>query len=1167
MLRIRLLGQFEITADGKPVELTSRFAQSLLAYLLLTPGVAHRREKLAGMLWPDTEETSARRSLRQILWQIRRALGAHGNTLLDVDDLTIAFAAHADVWIDAAQVTQSINADTTIDQLLATVQASGGELLPGFYDEWVMLERERIQAQAERKFQMLLDRLVEHGRWEEVLHWAEHWIALGTSPEPAYRALMFAHAALGDSAHVAEVYRRCLDALQRDLGVEPSSQTRLLFEKLRAGEGVVAYAPLVATPYPSPLTPLHNLPNQLTSFIGRQKELAEIHRLLSPSATHQTANHIHDGGGESVRLLTLTGPGGTGKTRLAIQAAFGLIDHFADGVWLVELATINDPNLIAQMVAAALDVHQEPNFPLIQSVLDFLRNRNLLLIFDNCEHLVEPVAQFTATVLRACPQLKILSSSRETLGMPGEVVLRVPSLSLPDAQEMISLPDLVQYEAIRLFVERADAVAAHFVLNAANAAIVVQICRQLDGIPLAIELAAARVRAMSVEQIADRLDDRFRLLTGGNRAALPRQQTLRATMDWSWELLSETERMLLQRLAVFINGWTLEAAEEICTCAAIAVGDVLDLLTHLVEKSLVQMQQVQLPERGENVRYYLLETIRQYANDKLVLAGEAEAIRSRHLAFFWQLSIDAEPKLRSDEQLTWLAWLELEHDNLRAAFNWAISGNALEPGLALAANLMRYWYLCGFWNEGRDWLTLLLRIVPPATLSESPGYLAARAKALYCLGWLCNEDGEHVAYYNEGLAICRKIGDRWGEAYALRGLSSTATHDVAGNRSEEAITRLRQSLAIFESLGDPWGMALARFSWGWQAVMAFHTDEAEAQWHESLDLFQQTGDRWGCAVTHIALGFASRRNGAYDRAESLMRAGLALFRELGDKAGVANSLLRLASLAFRRGDYADALALLQKGLSIEQERDALEGVVNAMQVQGIIACYQGGLARGITILEESVALAYQRESGEAIADSLNHLGFAYYQQNNLPQANEVLEESLELYRQENDTVGIAIAQYDLALVALVTGDLERAERYLHDSFALFLRWGDVRFIADGLDGQARLAQLRGDSATALLHAKECLQLRQRMGDKLGIAEALERIAANLHDPDRSLRLMASAATLRQKIGAPVLPVERAIVDRHLEGLRQQLGHEQFAIAWAEGAGWQIDEVIQSAFAS
>ncbi|MCL4864170.1 MAG: AAA family ATPase, partial [Caldilineaceae bacterium] len=621
---IRLLGQFDIRLHGAPVELASRPAQSLLAYLLLNHGTAHRRERLAGLLWPDSSEANARRNLRQALWQIRRALGEISDSLIHADDLTISAHLQGDHWLDVAILQQPLAETVTADELMRRAAVYAGELLPGFYDDWAVLERERLNAHCERTFNLLLDRFVDEARWEDVLQWAERWIALGHTPEAAYRALMLPHDAQGDMAAVAEVYRRCAEALVRELAVEPSEQTRTLYERIRRGElRTVTHAPVAASP-PGVPAPRHNLPVHLTSFIGRQSEMEAIQRLL--------LEH---------RLVTLTGSGGTGKTRLALQVAHKLVENgytlpnagrvaapqFEDGIWLVELATVTDPEAVRQAVAAVLNVREEVCCPLTQSIMEHLRDRRALLILDNCEHLLDASARLIDVLLRSCPQVRIITTGREMVGMMGEMVLRVPSLSLPAAEAQPEPGALLAYEAVRLFVERAAAVRPEFALNESNAAAVVQICRQLDGVPLAIELAAARVRSLTPDQISVRLDDRFRLLTGGSRTALPRQQTLRALIDWSWDLLSEPERILLRRLAVFRGGWTLEAAEQICVqCgtprsapdettgpAEFQTDDVLDLITHLVDKSLTVMQ-----EHSTGARYDLLESIRQYALEKLV---------------------------------------------------------------------------------------------------------------------------------------------------------------------------------------------------------------------------------------------------------------------------------------------------------------------------------------------------------------------------------------------------------------------------------------------------------------------------------------------------------------------------------------------------------------------
>src|SRR5262245_42819181 len=418
----------------------------------------------------------------------------------------------------------------------------------------------------------------------------------------------------------------------------------------------------------------NNLPRQLTRFIGREQAIVEVKRLLASSA-----------------LLTLTGSGGCGKSRLALQVGADLLEEYADSVWLVELAALSDPERVPQTVATALGVRELPGRPLIQTLIDSLCPKQLLLLLDNCEHLLSACTQLTERLLQACPQVRVLASSREALGLLGEQSYRVPSLSLPDPRQLPPWERLPEFEAVQLFTDRAVLSQASFAVTEANAAAVVAVCRRLDGIPLAIELAAARVKALPVEKLNERLDDMFRLLTGGSRTALPRQQTLRALIDWSYDLLSPPERALLRRLSVFAGGWTLEAAEAVCVGDGIEGWEVLDLLTSLVEKSLV------LYEEGEGEgRYRLLETVRQYARDRLLEAGESEAAREQHCDWFLALAEEAEPQLW--REVAWVERLEREHDNLRTALEWCAASSP-ETGLRLAGALHWFWHIRGHFTE------------------------------------------------------------------------------------------------------------------------------------------------------------------------------------------------------------------------------------------------------------------------------------------------------------------------------------------------------------------------------------------------------------------------------------------------------------------------------------
>jgi non-specific serine/threonine protein kinase len=918
MLQVKLLGQFEVQRDGTPISIPSRLAQSLLAYLLLTAGTAHRREKLAGLLWPDTTDENARRNLRQELWRLRKAIessvpGKGAATFLLVDEITIAFDPQSDYWLDVSALAKSDAAAASSQDLMDALSLYRGELLPGFYDEWVVLERERLRATFEQKMARLLDLLTEEKRWHAVLEWGERWIALGQSPEPAYRALMAAHSALGDRSKVAAIFERCAQALRNDLGVEPSSQTQRLFEQLSNNSFRTTDDSLPARP-PAMQPRVTNLPVPLTSFIGRESEIAQIEPLVLTS-----------------RLLTLTGSGGSGKTRLALEVANRLVNEFADGVWQVELAPLSDPALVPQAVAQVLGVIEQPGRSLVERLADFLESRELLLILDNCEHLVAACAEFVEGLLRqCCLDLRILATSREPLNVAGEAAWRVPSLSLPPLQSPIpNFQSLSQYEAIRLFVERAKAAAPGFALTEHNAATVAQICYRLDGMPLAIELAAARVKVLSVEQIAARLDDRFNLLRTTTRMAPARHQTLQATIDWSYALLSNNERVLLRRLSVFAGGCALDAVEAVCADKHLTLhppflpekgeqgigrGDILDLLSRLVDKSLVVAQ-----EQPGQVRYHLLETIRQYAREKLYEVGEANQVRERHLDFFQQLAEQAEPKLIGAEQLAWMDYWEIEHDNVRAALAWAQSGGSVEMGLHLASALWRFWQIRGYLREGRGYLENLL------AKPESANDNRVLAKSLLVLGILAGFIGDAVA----------------------------------------ARVHLEQSKTLWLQLGPAGkaGLARARHFQIMQDLAA-HSNPALVRRHseDNLKLLQEVGDQWGIANTFAVIGLAARREGNLIEARRGLETSLALFQAIGEHFRASSLIKDLGGIAFREGNYAEARVKIEEALQFYRRARHKLDLDTALWMLGAIAIREKDYVRARTWYSE--CLAYDQEIGE-----------------------------------------------------------------------------------------------------------------------------------------------------------------------------------------------------------
>jgi len=916
-----------------------------------------------------------------------------------------------------------------------------------------------------------------------------------------------------------------------------------------AREAAQALAGQIAVePGPRTFAPRNNLPSQLSSFIGREREIAEVKRLLSPLSREAARER---GPGVGSRLVTLTGTGGSGKTRLALQVAAELLPSFPEGVWLVELAFISDPALVPQAVASALEIREQSDRRVLESLSDHLRARRALIVLDNCEHVIAACAQLAERLLHHCSNLQILATSREVLGITGETAWPVPPLSVPDLRTLATLDDhvsaLSQYESVQLFVERTAAVQPTFAVTDQNALTVAQVCARLDGIPLAIELAAARMRVLSIEQIAARLDDRLNLLTLGSRTALPRHQTLRAAFDWSYDLLPAAERVLLNRLAVLAGGWTLEAAESVTGESPLATSDVLDALTQLVNKSLVVMEQTQ-------GRYRLLETIRQYALEKLGSSGEIEKTQARHLEFFLKLAEQAEPELRRADQVRWLDRLEVEHDNSRAALSYALEQGKVEASLRLASSLSRFWYLRGHWSEGREWLERTL--AQPAT-----GAALVRATALQGLAWLANETGKEKSLYEESLALCRGAGaeGRWNLAFSLRGLGVWTAY---WGDDAQAESLLNESQGVFRELGDPWGIALVLFNLGWLA--AYSIEQSEAVWQEGLSLFRTVGDRWGMAVTLGGLGYVARLRNDYQKAINYSKESLSLFRELGDKAGVAMSLSRLGQVAYRRDDYKHMTQLFEESLAIEKELGYKTDQAYSLLMLGRAACFQGDYERATRLLKDSLARFQQVEEKDGMAATLDFLAIVAHYQSNDEQAVALWEQSLSLSRESKEKGNLALALIGLGHVASHQGDYSRAKELVEQGLALFQEIGDKQNIAFALNSLGRVVCAQGDHERAATLFKESLATRRELGTKRGIAESLEGVAGVAlaqGDYARVAKLLGMADAIRESIGAPLPPVERAEHNRRLEAARAQLGEPGSTSAWAKGRAMTLEQTI------
>jgi predicted ATPase/DNA-binding winged helix-turn-helix (wHTH) protein len=722
--------------------------------------------------------------------------------------------------------------------------------------------------------------------------------------------------AVGDAALAV-----CVGEIRRVLG-DKARMPRFIETLHRRGYRFIGSALAAPGAEPTAERLRTNLPRQLTSFVGRQRERDRVRTALSDSA-----------------LVTLTGAGGVGKTRLAIEVGAELLPDFTHGVWLVDLASLSDIDRVPDAVAAALLVREQAGRPMLEVVLDYLRPKRVLLVLDNCEHLIAAAATLADALLRECASLRILATSREALGVGGEAIQAIPPLAVPPPDTTKSVDGLTRFEAVSLFVERAGTLLPGFSPTERNGRAINEVCRRLDGIPLAIELAAARITSMAVEEIAARLDDRFRLLTGGSRTALPRHQTLRGVLDWSHQLLSDGERVLLRRLSTFTGGFSLEAAERVCAGGELAARDVIDLLARLVEQSLVVFDQ-----SGAEPRYRLLETIRQYAQARLVDSGEADAIRSNHLEHYLAFAEHADTLLRGPAQMAWLTRLGTEHDNLRAALGWSLTQtDHAEDTVRLAAALQWFWFMRGLADEGRRWLDRALS-------RDREAAAAVRTRALAGLGMLAhraNDFAQARTALVESLALARALGEESTTAFALHHLAH-----------------------VTQILGGP--------------------QQAMEMFEESESLFSKIGDRWGTAWSLRCLGNHERARGVTPDVVSRLEASLALSREVADEYMIANALLSLGAMTRQQQDYARANALLEESLAIWRAAGADVDTAGAYRELGHVARSQGDHHRAATLYRASIELFRETSNSRQIGYVLEGVAALSTAQGQFQQAARIL---------------------------------------------------------------------------------------------------------------------------------------------------------------------------------
>lgn len=1079
-MRICLLGQLVVDVDGAGADVgrLGDLGRIALAYLVLERGRPVARDELADALWGEDLPPTWTSALRGVLSRVRSTLAATGLAADQVVRSELGcwrFCGPADLEVDLEQVAHAVaeapgqlaaSPVAVRRQLQEAVGLAAGQFLPGAGGQWVERRQAEVASLRVRALELLAgaaSACCDHGAATAA---AAEAVALAPLRESAHRALMAAYAAAGDRAAALRAYEECRVVLAEELGVAPSAATYDLYVRQLEDERPES----VAAP------PAPRLPEERTTFIGRQDHLEHLLELLA-----------------GVRLLTLTGPGGVGKSRLALRVAATVADRYPDRVYFVELAALADPSLVVPEVLSALDVAEVRGGAPADTLSQHLAGRAVLLVVDNCEHLVEACASLADDVLRKAGRVQMLATSREPLGVPGEVTWSVPSLDPADA--------------VRLFAERVAVVAPDLDLERSKDAVDV-ICARLEGMPLAIELAAARARILSPAEIADRLDDHLRLLVGGPRAAPDRHRTLRAAVDWSFHGLSPAEQALFARLSVFAGGFGFDAAQAV---AGDGEGDVLDDLESLVDKSLVAVDR-----GGARSRYRVLETLRQYGAERLAAGGGTAEMRRRHLRWAVAL-VEAE----ATDDATGLTLLDREHDNLRAALDFAARDGRVEEGLRLAAGLARFWEIRGYLGEGRSRLN--------AFAAAGGGPADLRARALNAAAVLAQRGGDFAAArtaYQEALVIQRARGDRVGVATGLHGLANLAVND---GDLVTASALFEENLAIAREVGNRRMQAASLMNLGVVAHAAFMRNlrpvedagpDAHRYYQESLVAYEELGDRYGQALALENLGTLTRLfPGDPAAARVLHERSLAVRRELGDRVGIADSARYIALLAVHTGEVATARRLHEERLVIERELGNVAHVAEALTDLGEIALMDGRLADAAAAFTEAEAIYEAANDGESLLRVLTGLGAVARLEGAYGRARAVLDRSLRLASDLDSRFGEGWALAQLARLARAENDPGRALALARDALLIAEDYHVSGVEAVVLDVVAAVAAGKGDMATAVRLAAAAT--------RLGRASYRALEAEPIPDPAAMVAVLGRAGyQAAQAEGAAMTPAAR-----------------------------------------
>jgi predicted ATPase/DNA-binding SARP family transcriptional activator len=1109
----------------------------MLAYLAVEQAHPHRREALAGLFWPGYMESSARASLRHCLANLRQVLAeeSHPTPYLEVEGEVIRFNPASDHWLDVESFRSLVEEEqpgkTTLQRLEEAIRLYQGAFLEGLalkdspeFDNWLSIQRENLQQLALTALYRLAEEVAAQGELEKACKLARRQLELEASREEAHQQLMRLLAMHGQRAAALAQYETYRHILKTELGVEPSPATILLYEQIRSGEvGPPAspHAPeaeqhLISIIQPQPR---HNLPAQLTSFIGREKEIAQVKELL---AAH--------------RLVTLTGAGGVGKTRLALQVAEGMLDPYPDGVWLANLALISDPEQLLSTAGRAMGLQADVGPQAQEKLIEYLQHRQLLLMLDNCEHLVEACAVLAEALLQSCPKVQILATSRERLGIAGELQYYLPSLSVPNMEDQPALEQVSQAEAVRLFAARAALCQPGFSLTAQNAQAIGRLCAQVDGIPLAIELAAGWVRLLPVEQISQRLKENLDFLRGGARTALPRSQTLRGCLDWSYALLSPGEQELLQALSVFVGGWTLEAAEAVCAGSCTSEMDILNLLDLLAGKSLVVVE----PDRETELRYRLLEPVRQYAQEKLFQAGKAETLRDQHQTYFQELAAQAAPHLRTHQQITWMRRLERELPNLRQALDWAYTKEGplerLERGLRLMTDSCFYWKGRLRLVEGIQWFIRLLDLEKKRRGTQPLANLMClvRANALVKVVILFQFLYKGAVFFHfipenyleESKAIFIQVGEVGRHGLAL----VTYTTTLESNDLGHIETKLEKILPEFEALGDKFWMAECLVRMGLFAAYQNKIQLAEKYWKKSLQISLEAGDLNIIPYQKINLAKVAYDLGDLEKAKDWAAQSRQNLVEIEtDFLDSANAnYLELGSFAWLMGDYAQAESDLK--LAIELSERIYK--VNRRLILILLYISQGEYNKAGNLLEDLVSSTPYKD----MFFEINVLGEFEWGKRNYARARQIFNGVVQkINLQELPIVDLnfkVYAELGLAKVAL-------SEEYWHEAAQHLYLALELQNQLPFLGIEIYEDRYAGVTLTAIL-------------------------AFSLGYPDITARLFGTGDSTYQKYRLTFPLYRRQFYEQAMEAARAALNEADYAKAWEEGQALDIRQALEYA---